>query len=185
MATHFSILVWKVLWTAEPGRLQRVGHDCAYTIYTHTWDRRSCSRDNTVFPSKIITDLSKTTASRIKVVTDEMEVMFWKLLVLFFFSLFPLPYSWSSHHSGQDLWGVVWGGTPSNWIAPDGMLEKAGLTERWFFSITLAYQESYPDASDHIISMWCKEECPGNSLTVQWLGLGTFITPGFNPSSGN
>ena len=32
MATHFSILAWKIPWTQEPGRLQsmeiqRVGHD--------------------------------------------------------------------------------------------------------------------------------------------------------------
>ena len=32
MATHFSILAWKIPWTVEPGRLQsmgsqRVGHD--------------------------------------------------------------------------------------------------------------------------------------------------------------
>ena len=32
MATHFSILAWKILWTEEPGGLQsrvlqRVGHD--------------------------------------------------------------------------------------------------------------------------------------------------------------
>ena len=32
MATHSSILFWKILWTEEPGRLQpigfqRVGHD--------------------------------------------------------------------------------------------------------------------------------------------------------------
>ena len=32
MATHFSILVWRIPWTEEPGRiqsvgLQRVGHD--------------------------------------------------------------------------------------------------------------------------------------------------------------
>ena len=32
MATHSSILAWKILWTDEPGRLQsmgsqRVGHD--------------------------------------------------------------------------------------------------------------------------------------------------------------
>ena len=34
MATHFSILAWRILWTKEPGRLQsmgsqRVGHDKA------------------------------------------------------------------------------------------------------------------------------------------------------------
>ena len=34
MATHASILVWKIPWTEEPGRLQsmglqRVGHDIA------------------------------------------------------------------------------------------------------------------------------------------------------------
>ena len=32
MATHFSIIAWKISWTKEPGRLQsmgsqRVGHD--------------------------------------------------------------------------------------------------------------------------------------------------------------
>ena len=27
MATHSSILPWRVSWTEEPGELQRVGHD--------------------------------------------------------------------------------------------------------------------------------------------------------------
>ena len=36
MATHSSILAWKIPWTEEPGRLQsigsqRVGHDGAHT----------------------------------------------------------------------------------------------------------------------------------------------------------
>ena len=36
MATYFSMLVWRVPWTEEPGGLQsmglqRVGHDRAYT----------------------------------------------------------------------------------------------------------------------------------------------------------
>ena len=36
MATHFSILAWKIPWTEEPGGLQsiglqRVGHDEAHT----------------------------------------------------------------------------------------------------------------------------------------------------------
>ena len=35
MATHFSILAWRISWTKEPGRLkftgsQRVGHDESY-----------------------------------------------------------------------------------------------------------------------------------------------------------
>ena len=39
MATHSSILAWKIQWTEEPGRLQsvgfqRVGHDSA-TEHTH------------------------------------------------------------------------------------------------------------------------------------------------------
>ena len=34
MATHSSILAWRIPWTEEPGRLQsiesqRVGHDCS------------------------------------------------------------------------------------------------------------------------------------------------------------
>ena len=40
MATHSSVLVWRIPWTEEPGRLQsmgsqRVGHDRART-HTHT-----------------------------------------------------------------------------------------------------------------------------------------------------
>ena len=27
MATHSSILAWRIPWTEEPGGLQRVGHD--------------------------------------------------------------------------------------------------------------------------------------------------------------
>ena len=37
MATHYSILVWKIPWTEKPGRLQsvgsqRVGHDSATSL---------------------------------------------------------------------------------------------------------------------------------------------------------
>ena len=37
MATHFSILVWKIPWMEEPGWLQsmgsqRAGHDCATSL---------------------------------------------------------------------------------------------------------------------------------------------------------
>ena len=41
MATHSSILAWRIPWTEKPGRLQstgsqRVGHDLA-TEHTHTY----------------------------------------------------------------------------------------------------------------------------------------------------
>ena len=29
MATHSGILAWRILWTEEPGRLHRVGHNCS------------------------------------------------------------------------------------------------------------------------------------------------------------
>ena len=32
MATHFSILAWRIPWTEEPGRLQRVRHDWGLTL---------------------------------------------------------------------------------------------------------------------------------------------------------
>ena len=40
MATHSSILAWKISWTEEPGGLQslgsqRVGHDLATNTHTH------------------------------------------------------------------------------------------------------------------------------------------------------
>ena len=48
MATHSSILAWRIPWTEEPGRLQPMGHkeldmtDCLTThacthTHTHTW----------------------------------------------------------------------------------------------------------------------------------------------------
>ena len=41
MATHSSILAWRISWTKEPGGLQsmglqRVGCDCATNTHTHT-----------------------------------------------------------------------------------------------------------------------------------------------------
>ena len=41
MATHSSILAWRIPWTEEPGRLQslgsqRVRHDRATNTHTHT-----------------------------------------------------------------------------------------------------------------------------------------------------
>ena len=40
MATHSSILRWRIPWTEEPGRLQsmgsqRVGHDCMTKTFFH------------------------------------------------------------------------------------------------------------------------------------------------------
>ena len=40
MATHSSILAWRIPWTEESGSLQspglqRVGHDCATNTHTH------------------------------------------------------------------------------------------------------------------------------------------------------
>ena len=40
-ATHFSILVWRIPWTEEPGELQsmgsqRVGHDLPTNTFTFT-----------------------------------------------------------------------------------------------------------------------------------------------------
>ena len=39
MATHYSILAWRIPWTGEPGRLQFIGHkelNTAEASYTHT-----------------------------------------------------------------------------------------------------------------------------------------------------
>ena len=45
MATHSSILAWRIPWTEEPGGLQsmgsqRVGDDCATHTHTHTHTHR-------------------------------------------------------------------------------------------------------------------------------------------------
>ena len=44
MATHSSILAWRILWTEEPGglqsmRSQRVGHDWASNMFLFSWCR--------------------------------------------------------------------------------------------------------------------------------------------------
>ena len=45
MATHSSILAWKIPWTEEPGRLQsmgslRIGHDWAtFTFHFHELEK--------------------------------------------------------------------------------------------------------------------------------------------------
>ena len=41
MATHCSILAWRIPWTEEPGGpqyigSQRLGHNQSYYMYTHT-----------------------------------------------------------------------------------------------------------------------------------------------------
>ena len=54
MATHSSILAWRIPWTEEPGRLQsmgsqRVRHDWSDSAHTHTiWKEhiKSCSSDS-------------------------------------------------------------------------------------------------------------------------------------------
>ena len=37
MATHSSILAWKIQWTEEPGGLQSMGSESDMTRYTHTF----------------------------------------------------------------------------------------------------------------------------------------------------
>ena len=36
MATHSSILAWRILWTEEPGRLQLWGHRVRHDLGTET-----------------------------------------------------------------------------------------------------------------------------------------------------
>ena len=40
MATHSSILAWRILWTEEPGGLQSIGHKeldmTGMTLHAHT-----------------------------------------------------------------------------------------------------------------------------------------------------
>ena len=50
MATHFSILAWRIPWTEEPSGLQsmgsqRVGHNWA-TKYTHTLSEKKLSSNS-------------------------------------------------------------------------------------------------------------------------------------------
>ena len=47
MATHSSVLAWRIPWTEEPGELQsmgfqRVEHDCATNTFTFTMLMNKC-----------------------------------------------------------------------------------------------------------------------------------------------
>ena len=47
MATHSSILAWRILWTEEPGRVQstgsqKVGHDWSDLVHTHVLYTEEC-----------------------------------------------------------------------------------------------------------------------------------------------
>ena len=57
MATHSSVLAWKIPWTEEPGRLQslgwqRVGHDWATSLYMCT-NHKACVKQGTTLPQNI------------------------------------------------------------------------------------------------------------------------------------
>ena len=44
MATHSSILAWKIPWMEDPGRLKsmeslRVGHDFTFTFHFHAFEK--------------------------------------------------------------------------------------------------------------------------------------------------
>ena len=59
MATHSSILAWRVLWTEEPGslqsmELQRVGHNLA-NKHTLQLGRKVMANLNSIFKSRDIT----------------------------------------------------------------------------------------------------------------------------------
>ena len=43
MATHFSILAWRIPWTEEPGRLQSIGSPAEQL--THTFKMDFCSME--------------------------------------------------------------------------------------------------------------------------------------------
>ena len=42
MATHSSILAWRISWTEEPGRLQSMGSQSQMQMNTHTWFITGC-----------------------------------------------------------------------------------------------------------------------------------------------
>ena len=54
MATHSSILVWKIPWTEEPGRLQFTGSQRVRHTYIHTHLLLTCSVCSPVCPTILL-----------------------------------------------------------------------------------------------------------------------------------
>ena len=53
MATHPSILAWRIPWMEEPGRLQsmgllRVGHDFTFTFHFHSLEKEMATHSNSL-----------------------------------------------------------------------------------------------------------------------------------------
>ena len=53
MATHSSILAWRIPWAKDPGRLQSTGHKELDTTERLTLSRLKLQNDNTNFNTKI------------------------------------------------------------------------------------------------------------------------------------
>ena len=45
MATHFSILAWRILWTEEPGGLQSTGFDDQGVCHQVSWSTRQMEEE--------------------------------------------------------------------------------------------------------------------------------------------
>ena len=75
MATHSSILAWRIPWTEEPGRLQsmglqRVGHDWATSLSLSTWHHQA-AHETSSFSGFQLALLRQT--------QTQMHPVFWKL----------------------------------------------------------------------------------------------------------
>ena len=100
MATHSSILAWKILWTEEPGGLQSIGlqrvrrdgaaspHG-AHNMYLLLWQRPGSFRVQFVFP--LGSGLCLEPQGPLRLVTSS------------FVTVFPLPAPWIFISSGVQL----------------------------------------------------------------------------------
>ena len=83
MATHSSILAWRIPWTEDPYRLQstgsqRVGHDCATSLSLHfSWGVRSGKENPAAGHSSfLLTFVPKTrTGSALRVCVVHMHLL--------------------------------------------------------------------------------------------------------------
>ena len=96
MATHPSVLAWRIPWTEEPDGLQsmgsqRVGHDWA--THTHTHTHRLCGQKGVVFDNSHSFKHKKTVIKR----EEGKETGLWVLLIeVWCFHTINFPRHWLS-----------------------------------------------------------------------------------------
>ena len=96
MATHFSILAWRIPWTEEPGRLQSWGQQRV----GHNWSNLSCMNTCLSWAPESWPRWQKSPSLEI---SPKREIQVWKSLYILIFRLFNWTFCSLQHYWNHSL----------------------------------------------------------------------------------